>query len=151
MDSSKQKSLTIKQQMLTNNVDDKHSNVMFINKTTIKNSKWPNDQQQQKMTPCHESSIAKNIKLDNNDLSNSNSKFRIDGTKSLTKFKSMTENYYDKMQSKTPACKKELKFACTAKYDPKMETGIPLIKPKPTTKIVPFKFATAERSTKRPK
>ena len=106
MDSSKQKSLTIKQQMLTNNVDDKHSNVMFINKTTIKNSKWPNDQQQQKMTPCHESSIAKNIKLDNNNLSNSNSKFRIDGTKSLTKFKSMTENYYDKMQSKTPACKK---------------------------------------------
>ena len=105
MDSSRQKSLTIKQQMLTNN-DDKHSNVMIINKTLIKNSKWPNDQQQQKMTPGHESSIAKNIKLDNNDLSNSNSKFRMDGTKSLTKYKSMTENYYDKMQSKTPACKK---------------------------------------------
>lgn len=45
----------------------------------------------------------------------------------------------------------ELKFACNVKYDPKMETGIPLIKSKPTTKIVPFKFATDERSTKRPK
>ena len=84
MISSKRKPLiTIKQQMVAK--DEK------------------NEQRQEVATPSK--SMVKTIKLNNNELPTSNIP-RKDGTKSLTKFKTTTENYYEKMYSKTPACKR---------------------------------------------
>lgn len=108
MDSSKRKPLITKQQMMANDEENKREikngkrpNVM-ITKTPVKN-KSPSKQEEEEMTP--EKSMAKNIKLDNNELPNT-VKVRIDGTKSLVKCKTSTENYFEKMKSKTPASKR---------------------------------------------